>query len=113
MTEIDRRIDIVKAGFADHWLPQEDTWFAWYPVRLGALGTGELVWFRYVRRDMCLGVTNYFSLKEKRHDREDQGEDIALAKSTVDTFSENMSAVFDRESAKRAREDDVEAKSRR
>lgn len=25
-------------------------WFAWRPVRLGALGTGRLVWLRWVKR---------------------------------------------------------------
>jgi hypothetical protein len=29
---------------------EEDTWFAWYPVRIGALGTGRLVWLRRLRR---------------------------------------------------------------
>lgn len=27
-----------------------DTWFAWYPVRTGALGTGRWIWLRRVWR---------------------------------------------------------------
>lgn len=27
-----------------------EPWFAWYPVRLGALGTGRLIWLRRVLR---------------------------------------------------------------
>lgn len=36
-----------------------DTWFAWYPVRIGALSTGPYVWLRRVWRNRCMGVTIY------------------------------------------------------
>jgi hypothetical protein len=39
-----------------------DTWFAWHPVRLGALGTGRLAWMRRLWRNRCLGVTIYQDL---------------------------------------------------
>jgi hypothetical protein len=43
-----------------------DTWFAWHPVRLGALGTGRLVWLQYVWRErICPGVAIYQELKTK------------------------------------------------
>jgi hypothetical protein len=46
-----------------------DTWFAWYPVRLGALGTGRLVWMTKVwrNRTMFCGVvlTIYQRLEQK------------------------------------------------
>jgi hypothetical protein len=38
---------------------RSDTWFAWYPVRVGALGTGRFVWLRRVWRNKCCGVTIY------------------------------------------------------
>jgi hypothetical protein len=37
-----------------------DMWFAWYPVRLGALGTGSISWLRRLRRSRCCGVTLYW-----------------------------------------------------
>lgn len=40
-----------------------DMWFAWYPVRLGAPGTGQLVWLRTVWRNRCFGVTIYQDLE--------------------------------------------------
>lgn len=38
-----------------------DTWFAWRPVRLGALGTGR--WLRRVWRNRCMGAAIYQSLE--------------------------------------------------
>jgi hypothetical protein len=38
---------------------QTDQWFAWYPVRIGALGTGQIVWLKKVWRNRCCGVTIY------------------------------------------------------
>lgn len=40
-----------------------DTWFAWFPVRTGALGTGRFVWLKKVWRNKCAGVTIYQPLK--------------------------------------------------
>lgn len=34
-------------------------WFAWHPVRLGALATGRLVWLMRVWRCRCMGVAIY------------------------------------------------------
>ena len=34
-------------------------WFAWFPVRTGALGTGRLVWLRMVLRNQCAGISIY------------------------------------------------------
>ena len=39
-----------------------DTWFAWFPVRLGALGTGRWAWLQNVWRNKCCGVAIYQSL---------------------------------------------------
>ena len=36
-----------------------DKWFAWHPVRTGALGTGSVVWLKHVWRNKCFGVTIY------------------------------------------------------
>lgn len=38
---------------------ESDTWFAWYPVATGALGTGGWVWLRRVWRNKCCGVAIY------------------------------------------------------
>jgi len=38
---------------------KSDIWFAWRPVRLGALGTGRIVWLRRVWRNRCAGVSIY------------------------------------------------------
>ena len=40
---------------------RSDMWFAWHPVRTGALGTGKLVWLKRVWRNRCCGVTIYQS----------------------------------------------------
>lgn len=40
-----------------------DHWFAWHPVRLGALGTGRWVWLRKVWRNRFLGVAIYQPLE--------------------------------------------------
>lgn len=55
--------------------PQEDVWFAWYPVRV----SGEYVWLKTIgRRTLEIGGTNfagqptydgfyeYFNLEERR-----------------------------------------------
>ncbi len=42
---------------------RSDVWFAWYPVRLGALGVGRLVWWEYVWRNRCMRATIYQSLE--------------------------------------------------
>ena len=42
---------------------KENIWFAWYPVRLGELGTGRRVWLQYVWRNECMGVTIYQPLE--------------------------------------------------
>lgn len=41
---------------------QSDTWFAWRPVRLGALKSGPWIWLRKVWRNKCCGVTIYQEL---------------------------------------------------
>lgn len=33
---------------------RQDIWFAWYPVRTGALGSGRLVWLRTVWRERAI-----------------------------------------------------------
>lgn len=38
---------------------RSDTWFAWFPVRYGALGTGRVAWLRRVWRNRCAGVAIY------------------------------------------------------
>ena len=42
-------------------MPRADSgsWFAWYPVRLGALGTAGVAWLRYVRYCTSYGLTIY------------------------------------------------------
>ncbi|GEM_PF-6008029 len=39
--------------------PITDIWFAWFPVRLGALGSGKLAWMQRVWRNRCGGVKIY------------------------------------------------------
>ena len=41
-----------------------DTWFAWYPVRVGAISTGPFVWLRKVWRNRCGGVSIYQPLDD-------------------------------------------------
>ena len=43
---------------------KSDNWFAWYPVRLGALGTGGWLWLEKVWRNKCCGVTIYQPIDE-------------------------------------------------
>jgi hypothetical protein len=43
----------------EEWRSRQDYWFAWYPVRFGALGTGRLVWLKTVWRNRCMGATIY------------------------------------------------------
>ena len=38
---------------------RSDIWFAWFPVRIGALGTGPVVWLKKLWRNRCGGVTIY------------------------------------------------------
>ena len=47
-------------------LPSEsDEWFAWYPVRTGALGTGKIVFLKKVWRNRCGGITIYQPMEHK------------------------------------------------
>ena len=62
MSELDWRMEQVRIGIRPDWKSRTDTWFAWRPVRLGALGTGRLVWLRHVWRNRCFGVTIYQEL---------------------------------------------------
>lgn len=41
-----------------------DIWFAWRPVRLGALRGGSFVWLRHIARNQCLGVTLYQDIED-------------------------------------------------
>jgi hypothetical protein len=53
--EIDRRLELAKEG--DHrYQPQENVWFAWFPVRLGPWGDGPKRWLCFVRRFKPLGL---------------------------------------------------------
>ncbi len=45
---------------------KSDEWFAWYPVRTGALSTGHWVWLKRVWRNRCMGVTIYQPLEVAR-----------------------------------------------
>lgn len=47
----------------EEWRSKSDIWFAWYPVHLGALGTGRLAWRERLWRNRCMGVTIYQTLK--------------------------------------------------
>lgn len=38
---------------------ESDIWFAWFPVRLGALSTGRWIWLKKVWRNKCAGVIIY------------------------------------------------------
>ena len=38
---------------------RSDFWFAWRPVRIGALGTGPFRWLKKLWRNQCCGVTIY------------------------------------------------------
>lgn len=65
MSEIERRLAAVQSGPYPDWLSRSDAWFAWYPVRTGALGGGDWIWLRRVWRNRCLGVTIYQPLAPK------------------------------------------------
>ena len=39
-----------------------DIWFAWRPVRIGALSTGPYRWLCWLWRNRCMGVTIYQDL---------------------------------------------------
>lgn len=58
--EIDRRIRM--ARFRPDYRSRSDTWFAWHPVRTGALGSGRFVWLKKVHRERILGITIYQEL---------------------------------------------------
>jgi hypothetical protein len=58
-------VDLVASGALPELRSVHDEWFAWRPVRLGALGTGRLVWFRRLWRNQCAGVTIYQPLGKK------------------------------------------------
>ncbi len=53
--------DIIRRAMRDP--SRSDIWFAWYPVRYSALGTGSWVWLRKVWRNRCAGVTIYQSVQ--------------------------------------------------
>lgn len=55
--------DILTRAKADP--SRSDTWFAWYPVEVGAFG-GRWVWLRRVWRNRCAGVTIYQRLDDIR-----------------------------------------------
>ena len=48
---------------------KSDIWFAWFPVRLGALSIGHWIWLEKVWRNKCAGVTIYQSLKERQKNK--------------------------------------------
>jgi hypothetical protein len=50
--------DKIKRGWESD-ASRDDIWFAWYPVQLGALGTGGWAWLRKVWRNKCCGSTIY------------------------------------------------------
>ena len=58
-SELDRRIETTRLGLTPGYASKSDEWFAWYPVRTGALGTGGVAWLRRVWRNRCMGVTIY------------------------------------------------------
>jgi hypothetical protein len=41
----------------------KDIWFAWYPVHIGALGTGPRRWLKRLYRERFAGVTIYQDLE--------------------------------------------------
>ena len=47
---------------------KSDEWFAWRPVRTGALGTGQWAWMKRLWRNKCCGVVIYqpLNLNKKR-----------------------------------------------
>jgi len=62
MTELDRRIAAIENGSRPDWASTSDIWFAWHPVRLGALGTGPIAFGREVWRNRFCSVTIYQEL---------------------------------------------------
>lgn len=60
---VDLALRIFASGIDPAWIEENrtknDAWFAWHPVRLGALGTGRLVWLRRVWRSRCMGTAIY------------------------------------------------------
>lgn len=57
MNELDRRM-AMKIPYDG----KRDIWFAWYPVRIGALSTGPLRWLRRLHRERFLGLAIYQDL---------------------------------------------------
>lgn len=49
-------------GRRPDWASKDDSWFAWRPVRVGALGTGPVRWLVRLWRNKCCGVTIYQDL---------------------------------------------------
>lgn len=70
MSELDRRIAQCASGERPDYATREDEWFAWYPVRCGALRMGRIAWLEWVWRDRCMGVTTYQPLSLIRSLRE-------------------------------------------
>lgn len=64
MSEIDMRIAAIKDGSRPDWASRSDRWFAWQPVRVGALGTGPLRVGCWLWRNQCCGVTIYQDLED-------------------------------------------------
>lgn len=60
---IDSRVAAIKSGERPEWSSYSDTWFTWYPVRIGAFGTGPLRWLTRLWRNRCCGVTIYQDLE--------------------------------------------------
>jgi hypothetical protein len=64
MNEIDLRLRAARDGFRPDWASKSDIWFAWHPVRIGALGTGPVRFGVKLYRNRCCGVTIYQDLED-------------------------------------------------
>jgi hypothetical protein len=72
----------------------EDIWFAWFPVRLGALGTDTIAWLKNVWRNRCGGVTIYQSLSIFERDELDKFDCPECHKHSLVEVNGNNSRIF-------------------
>lgn len=70
-----------------------DVWFAWRPVRLGALGTGRMVWLKRVWRSRCARVAIYQPNVKKRNPRAAAGSVPVRVEESVDWFDLLMTGL--------------------
>lgn len=72
---------------------RSDEWFAWYPVRLGAIGVGRWVWMQHVWRNRCMEAMIYQDLPLARAS---EAALKSLLASSASVLRENAASLADR-----------------